>query len=230
MSELIVVVPTRSRPHLVPRMIDAWFKTGAFGTAELLFVVDRDDMAFDQYKRMFDRYPSVQHTVMPEWMPMVPKLNIAACQAAKEASVVAFMGDDHVPRTPMWASKLLAADVLNHGCISYGKDGFQDKRLPTWWGMSSKIVQRLGRMVPAPVQHLYCDNAIKMLGERTGSLVYLEDVLIEHMHPVAGKAEMDQQYQRINRKQQYTRDEAEFRRWVESGLEEHATLLSDLWG
>lgn len=228
MSELTVIVPTRSRPHLIPRMVDAWFKTGAFGTAELHFVVDVDDMAYDQYVRVFDRYPSIVWSAMPDWMPMVPKLNIAAGWAAKRSSAVAFMGDDHVPRTEMWASKLLADHAMNGTSIVYGQDGFQDQKLPTWWSMSSDIIEKLGRMVPANVQHLYCDNAVKELGEAAEILLYDPSILIEHMHPVAGKAKMDPQYERVNRRQQYNRDEAEFRIWQESGRAEHARLLAEL--
>lgn len=230
MTELTVLVPTRSRPHLIPRMVDAWFKTGAFGTAKLHFVIDEDDMAYDQYLRMLKRYPSATWSVQPEWMPLVPKLNISAVLAAKESSVVAFMGDDHVPMTEMWAQKLVAAEALNGPSIVYGRDGFQDRKLPTWWSMSSRIIERLGRMVPASVQHLYCDNAIKLLGETTGCLLYDPSILIEHMHPVANKANWDDQYVRVNRRQQYDRDEAEFKRWVAEGLPDHARLLADLWG
>lgn len=230
MTELVVLVPTRSRPHLVPRMVDAWFKTGAFGVAELHFVIDQDDMSFDQYRRMFDRYPSVNYGIRPEWQPMVPKLNYGAVLAAEHATNVAFMGDDHVPRTEMWAHKLIAAHLAHGPSIAYGRDGFQDKALPTWWSMSSSIIGKLGRMVPAPVQHLYCDNAVKMLGEEIERLVYLEDVLIEHMHPIAGKAKMDDQYVRVNRKQQYARDEAAFRGWMADGLDRDARLLASIWG
>ncbi len=230
MSELTVLVPTRSRPHLVPRMVTAWQETGAFDVAELVFVIDRDDMAFDQYRRTLDRYPQVQVGTMGEWQPLVPKLDFAARQAADYADAVAFMGDDHLPRTDRWAHKLIAAHAVHGPSILYGRDGFQDKALPTWWSMSSSIIDALGRMVPAPVQHLYCDNAVKELGTAIGRLFYLEDVLVEHMHPIAGKGKMDAQYTRVNRRQQYARDEAAFRAWMRDGLRRDANLLAGIWG
>lgn len=230
MSELAVAVPTRSRPHLVPRMIDAWYKTGAFSVAELWFIIDRDDMQYDQYVRTIERYPSANVIVMEEWQPLVPKLNFAASHLAQHHTNVAFMGDDHLPRTMDWAYHLVAAHAKHGPSIVYGRDGYQDRYLPTWWSMSSAIIDKLGRMVPAPVQHLYCDNAVKALGEEARCLHYLDDVMVEHMHPVAGKAEMDQQYLRVNRKQQYTRDQAGFEGWLADGLDADVRMLADLWG
>ncbi len=69
-------------------------------------------------------------------------------------------------------------------------------------------------MVPAPVDHLYCDNAIKDLGLAMDRLRYLPDVLIEHMHPVAGKAESDEQYDRVNSSSQYRKDRERYQNWL----------------
>jgi hypothetical protein len=82
--------------------------------------------------------------------------------------------------------------------------------------MTADIVRALGKMVPAPVDHLYCDNAIRDLGRRADCLTYLPDVLIEHMHPAAGKASTDPQYQRVNSRQQYKGDRAAYHQWIES--------------
>jgi hypothetical protein len=85
-------------------------------------------------------------------------------------------------------------------------------------------------MVPAPVQHLYCDNAVLTLGEAANMITFLPHILIEHMHPVAGKSEWDPGYERVNRRQQYDRDAAAYRMWVEDGLKRDATLLRELRG
>jgi hypothetical protein len=129
------------------------------------------------------------------------------------------MGDDHIPRTTNWASRLLSDHGRNQNWIWYGKDGIQNRNKPTWWSMDAEIVRRLGKMVPAPVQHLYCDDAVKALGEKAGCLGYDETIMVEHMHPVAGKGRMDAQYERVNRLQQYDRDSQLFRSWVTDGLD-----------
>lgn len=246
MNSLAVIVPTRSRPHNVPGIVEAWNQTSGFDAADLVFVVDADDPLIDEYMREFGRDMRIQRVVARHWQPMVPKLNRMAVQAAKEYAAVAFMGDDHLPRTQQWAQRIMANHLTcprpaifqtddepayTRGAgIVYGRDGFQNRALPTWWSMDSRIIRALGKMVPAPVQHLFCDNAIKLLGKRTEQLMYDDGILIEHMHPVAGKGSMDAQYARVNRMQQYALDEAAFRAWTEDGIERDATLLADIWG
>lgn len=228
---LAVVVPTRSRPQNMLPIIDAWFLTGAFHAARLVLAVDADDMRYDEYLSVLQGRIGVTVYVLPAWMPLVPKLNRVAAELASEHAAVAFMGDDHLPRTSRWAHLLVEGHMLHSGPrIIYGQDGYQDKRLPTWWSMDSRIIQALGRMVPAQVQHLYCDNAIKQLGEETNTLVYDERILIEHMHPFASKGKVDDQYLRVNRTEQYRRDGEAFRAWVRDGLVSDATLVRSIGG
>lgn len=227
MTDLAVIVPTRSRPNNIDPIIKAWWETGAFGAADLWFVVDSDDMQIDAYSRVIHGHPEPRQLVMPEWMPLVPKLNFVATEFAnqREYRYLAFMGDDHLPRTRNWASNLIVDHGRNPNWIWYGRDGFQDQNKPTWWSMDARIVRRLGRMVPAPVQHLYCDDAVKALGMKAGCLGYDETLMVEHMHPLVGKAKMDDQYARVNRAQQYQRDGELFHSWVQDGLERDAKLL-----
>lgn len=227
MLELGVLVPTRSRPHNVGPIVEAWHKTGAFGVADLLFVLDRDDAKYDQYVEEFGKYPGPKAVVLPEWKPLVPKLNEVAWEQAARYRNVAFCGDDHVPVTPNWANRLVE-EHLTGPTILYGRDGLQDEKLPTWWSMSSRIVRAMGKMVPAKVQHLFCDNAVKELGEEAGVLRYLDDLLIEHRHPFAGKAPADAQYERVNRPEQYARDAAAYQEWQRYGREVDVAVVRAL--
>jgi hypothetical protein len=245
LTELAVIVPTRSRPQNVAPILEAWTRTGAWGAADLWWILDADDMCLVDYQRELQATPGrVTMHIVPSWLPLVPKLNGSAAGLRGEFGYryLAFMGDDHLPRTEMWAQKLIANHAgmprrlrdtpeptfVQGAGIVYGRDGLQDERLPTWWSMDGRIIDRLGRMVPAMVQHLYCDNAVKALGEKADILGYDPTILIEHMHPVAGKATMDAQYERVNRLQQYERDRVAFESWVVSGLDQDATLLSGI--
>lgn len=227
-----MICPSRGRPQSVRRMAKAWEVTRAWGVVPLIWALDGDDPAYDEYISEIDHGFGLEahyHT-SPQWQPMVPKLNRVAVDAvgAFGFGAVGFLGDDHVPRTDGWVFSLAADIIFSGPCILYGRDGFQDIKLPTWWVMSSSIIQALGRMVPADVQHMYCDNAVMTLGVETGTLRYLPDVLIEHMHPVAGKAEMDEGYHRVNRRQQYERDRVQFDAWLGSGLARDAKIVSAL--
>lgn len=230
MTDMAVLVPTRSRPHQIPQILQAWDETGAWGVADLCFIIDGDDPAYLEYLRQMTKNLAAQRFIIPTWQPMVMKLNRAAVRAAKTYSVVAFMGDDHLPRTLGWANKLYTHGMTQRPSIAYGPDGFHGIKLPTWWSMSSDIINALGKMVPADVQHLFCDNSIKSLGERSETLTYLEDVIIEHMHPYAGKAQMDAQYERVNRPQQYLRDQVKMSEWLTGQMQQDVAAVQALRG
>lgn len=234
MSDLLVIVPSRGRPESVARVARAWVDTGAHEAASLVFAIDADDPRyggyFDQELPGADVSTQVSFVWAQTWKPMVHKLNEGALAAATDGgwAGIAFMGDDHLPRTKHWPAMLLAAlDQLGSGIV-YGRDGIQNRNLPTWWAMTPDIIRALGRMVPADVEHLYCDNAIKDLGEQAGCLRYLPDVLIEHMHPVVGKAPMDAGYARVNAGAQYQRDRAAYERWKTAQLPMDAGIVRTL--
>jgi hypothetical protein len=124
-----------------------------------------------------------------------------------------FMGDDHRPRTLGWDQTLLYAattDGAGPG-IAYGNDLLQGANLPTQVCIDARIVELLGNMAPPQLTHLYVDNYWKALGEGAGCLRYCHNVVIEHMHPVAGKAAMDAGYERVNSGEMYARDESALR-------------------
>lgn len=238
-SDLIVIVPTRSRPQNVGPVVDAWLETGAFRDgAELHFVIDADDPEYTAYTAVLNEIRDMASlsdraltwAVRDTWQPLVPKLNAAAIELLLWSPyALGFAGDDHRPRTKGWARRYV--DTLRQGGagIVHGNDGYQGGNLPTEWAMRAAIVRGLGRMIPAPVEHLYCDNSIRDLGNITGSLRYLDDVVIEHMHPVAGKAPTDEQYERVNGRSQYQADRRAYREWRNGGgLEADAAVLDRL--
>lgn len=217
-ARMLIIVPTRSRPENVAKVVRAWEETDAFRHADLCFGHDLDDPKCDEYEEAFRevRRPAVYSLASTEWQPLVPKLNRLAKVGAASPNyfVIGFAGDDHLPRTPGWAARYVdTLNLMGTGVVSC-PDGYRPDRLPTQWAMTADIVRELGRMVPAPVEHLYCDDAVQQLAELAGCYAYLDDVLIEHMHPIAGKAGKDEQYRRFNSVGQYAKDRAAFRDWL----------------
>ena len=218
MPDLLVIVPTRGRPESLPKISAAWMATGEFKHADLVYVVDADDPAVDDYEATWERLVFAGRMVRAEKRePLVPKLDAAALAFAGDYFALGFAGDDHIPRTHGWAKTMVAAMREMGTGVVYGDDLLQRERLCTSWAMTSDIVRALGRMVPAPVEHMYCDNAVMDLARLAGCLRYLPDVVIEHMHPIAGKAGMDAGYERVNRPEQYRADELAYGWWLRQG-------------
>ncbi len=223
MADLLVIVPSRGRPANAVRLAEAFAETCTADT-RLWFAVDDDDSTVERYTtgdKLWNCGP---------WRPMVSKLNGVAAYLANDYApfALAFMGDDHLPRTNGWDSLMLAALREMGTGVVYGDDLLQRERLCTAWAMTSDIVRALGRMVPAPVDHMYCDNSVMELARAAGCLRYLPDVVIEHMHPLAGKAESDEGYVRVNSPQRFAIDEARFRTWMVDGLPADAAKVRAL--
>ena len=100
----------------------------------------------------------------------------------------------------------------------YGNDLLQGENLPTQVAMTSDIVRALGYMCPPTLTHLFVDNFWLSLGRTADCIRYLPDVVVEHMHPAAGKAEWTPGHMRVNTHAMKNRDEDAFRDYVEAGL------------
>ncbi len=237
--QLIVVVPTRSRPHNVRPLLRAWRETGAFvDGAELVFVYDNDDPLREQYLAAFatarDDAPYDPFTWIDaaKHEQLVPKLNKAAeyLRVTRQPYALGFMGDDHYPVTSGWVAEYLRElrDV-GTGIVSC-PDGHRPDDLPTQWAMTSDIVKALnGRMVPADVEHLFCDDAVRELGREAGCYRWRADLLIDHLNPYAGmRAPLDDQYRRVNAPEQYAKDRPAYRRWKRDRLPADVALIAAL--
>lgn len=237
MPDLAVIVPTRGRPENIRRVLAAWDFTNAWDVADLVLVVDADDPEFQGYVNLQNeaRHPDTDQPlfaidVQERWVPMVHKLNASAVRLAEEGRYFAlgFAGDDHLPRTIGWAQTYLAKlRELGTGMV-YGDDGYQGRKLSTEWAVTADAVRALGRMVPAPVGHMYCDNAMMDLFDGAGAMEHLPQVRIEHMHPIAGKAENDYQYQRVNSRAQFAEDRGLYVTWKNGRMSEDLATIRAL--
>lgn len=206
-TSMIVLVPSRTRPDNIRRLIEAWSETGA--VADLRVLVDSDDPSLDEYRAI--RGPSFYSLNVGPRQRIGPLLNAFAPMVADFFDVVGFMGDDHVPRTPGWDARI--AEASSPWSVVYGNDLFQGERIPTAVFMGSALIRELGYFNPPGCQHLFLDNAWKHYGEALGTLAYLPDVVIEHVHYMAGKSTEDALYREVNSGAMYDHDRAAFTRW-----------------
>jgi hypothetical protein len=129
------------------------------------------------------------------------------------------MGDDHIPRTVGWDT-LFVAKLRELGTgVVYGNDLFQGENLPTSVAMTSNIVTTIGYFVMPGAVHLFLDNFWLAIGRGLGRIAYLDDVIIEHLHPQAGKGEWDDTYIEANAGLTWSADEATFNAYVATSLD-----------
>jgi len=205
-DDLLVIIPTRGRPQAVPEIMQAWEETGA--TADVLFAVDTDDPELAAYKKQAATYkadPRVRFT-FGKRRRLCGTLNQQAGKATSKYRFLGFMGDDHRPRTVGWDARF--RECLSGGGpgIVYGNDLLMGEQMPTAVAMTSDIVKTLGYMAPPALIHLCLDLTWFDWGHGLHRITYLGDVVIEHMHPAAGKAQLDQGYEECNSPEQVSTD------------------------
>lgn len=209
MSGLLTLVPTRNRLENALGLLDTWYKTTEDQDSGLLFIVGTEDPRLEEYRK---KIPKNHLFVFPD-RGMVKALNYVAPRYVYEYDAIGFMGDDHRPRSAGWDSRYLdALRNLGSGYV-YGNDLLMGERIPTQVSISSTIIRTLGFFGPPGFWHLYVDNTWKDMGTSLDRLTYLPDVIIEHMHPAAGKAEFDSGYKHVNSAITVKHDEQEYKRW-----------------
>lgn len=228
MADLTVIIPSRGRPESVSELSEA-FDATCSGNTELVLAVDENDPALEAYSEAVLKLAGtskirVSLCQVLEPSSMVRALNVTALAIASDSMprTVGFMGDDHRPRTRGWDCAYLEALWDLGTGIVYGDDMLQGRRLPTQCAMTTDIVRTLGYMAPPSLTHMYVDNFWLSLGEQAQCIRYLPDVVVEHRHPTAGKAQWDEGYVRVNDAGMFAKDERAFADYC------HTDLLGDV--
>lgn len=232
MPDLVVIVPSRGRPHAVAELAAAFRATREMSTL-LVFAIDESDPVQAEYIAAMHAAGGADLGVLiGDSASMVEALNAAATLAATSEPpklrprAIGFMGDDHRPRTKGWDRAYLDALAACPGIV-YGNDLIQGAALPTQCAMSTSWVRALGHMAPPVLRHLYVDDYWKRLGLATERITYLPDVVVEHVHPIAGKVAWDEGHRRVNDPAMYEQDRAAFEAyWREFGARDLAAVTA----
>lgn len=211
---LAVMVPTRGRPGNAVRLAAAVRDLSGLEMSALYFLTDPDEPCLEDYEGQLGGQEPWAFLERVSAVPqrIGPILNRVAPGLAEQYSHLAFMGDDHLPRTALWDEELVKSLDGRPG-VAYGNDLWQGANLPTMAVVSADLVHGLGFFVPPGLEHLYLDDFWQMLGLSVGNLVYRDDVVVEHLHPMAGKAAGDETYRRANSDGQKQRDGEQFARY-----------------
>ena len=184
-SDLIsVLAPSRGRPKALQQMVDSVYETGS--NVEVLAYVDDDDMD----------YPVDNVTVVRG-----PRINLSDCWnrlAEKAKGDILHMGSDDIRfRTPHWDEMVRQAFKVfpDRIVFVYGDDGIHDRRMGTHGFISREWYQTVGRFTPPQFPCDYADTWLNEVAQTIGRAMYIPGMLIEHLHPIAGKASWDQTHQ-----------------------------------
>jgi hypothetical protein len=191
--DVTLILPTRGRPDLARRALNSIAETAADpARLEVVLYVDDDD--------------PVSHTIDHPDLQLVrlirPRTRMGAitraCYAASTGRYMMLMNDDVVCRTPGWdtAVRSACARYPDDIVLVWGNDLFRGPEQPCHPILPRIVCAVMGGICPADYRRDYIDTHIydvfrhlRRLGH--DRLVYLPDVVFEHLHVEAGKAAVD---------------------------------------
>lgn len=225
MKPLAILVPTRSRPHNITRLLDDLHHTDT--QAPLILGLDTNDPRLKDYQQLTGhRYWRDTQIFIntTSSIGMVQAINNLITEVKNEYQHFIFLGDDTAPRTQKWDTHIL--NTLNeiHTGIVYWNDLWHGQEKPTHWAVTGNIVRTWGYFAPPTLRHLYVDDFYQRFGTDIGSYHYLGDVIVEHLHAFYRKSPMDYSYELTNAPDVYKHDKVAFEDFVAS--KEYARLVA----
>ncbi len=223
-----LVLPTRGRVALAQRMLQSVRTTARRPEAiQVVLYLDADDAASHALScegLVLDRIIGPGGR-----MGAITQASYAACRG----DYIMLVNDDVIFRTPGWDARVREtfARFADGVGLAWGNDLFQGPVLPSHPILSRAACEVMGGVCPADYDRDSIDKHIfdifRRLGERGHArAVYLPDVVVEHLHPEAGKGKVDETYRRRNP----SLDEFVYLAWAEEREALAAALAAKIEG
>jgi glycosyltransferase involved in cell wall biosynthesis len=196
MTRISLLLPTRGRPHLIRRLFDSLAtSTDSLNDLEVVLYLDDDDETSHDIND--DRFGVVKI--------IGPRASMGtyntACLDRASGDIIMLMNDDVIVRTAAWDRTVveLARTVSDGIFLAYPNDLHMGKRMCTFPICTKKTCEVLSRPYPEEYKTYFIDwhvfdtfKRLRAMGHPR--IFYLEGVIFEHCHYMAGKAELDTTY------------------------------------
>lgn len=196
MPKISLLLPTRGRPHLIRRLFDSLaLRTDKLEDVEVILYLDDDDETHQEISD--DRFRVIKI--------MGPRLSMGAyntiCLGGASGDLIMLMNDDVIVCTGAWDRRVaeLSRTIPDGIFLAYPNDLHIGKRMCTFPILTKKTCELLLRPYPEEYRTYFIDWHVFDMFKRLRALghariFYLEDVVFEHCHYMAGKAELDATY------------------------------------
>ena len=196
MARISLLLPTRGRQHLLRRLFDSLvMHTAHLEDLEVILYLDDDD--------------ETGHDIGDDRFSLIkiigPRSSMGAyntiCLGRASGDLIMLINDDVIVRTSAWDRTVaeLARRVSDGIFLAYPNDLHIGKRMCTFPIFTRKACEVLTRPYPEEYKSYFIDWHIFDIFKRLRAMghariFYLEDVVFEHCHYMAGKAELDATY------------------------------------
>ncbi|GLK87736.1 glycosyltransferase family 2 protein [Pseudomonas turukhanskensis] len=196
-----LLLPTRGRPELAERFFASVVKTAEHLAAiEVILYVDEDDPGSHQLDG------GALHTVRIIGPNRSMGAYNTACYRACRGEIVVLVNDDMVMGTPGWDQALrnLHDRYADRIYLAYGNDLLKKRGLATFPILARSTCELLVDPYPETYAGAFIDVHLFDIFKRVQQagferIVYLPDVIFEHLHYRTGKASYDATYSKRGR-------------------------------
>lgn len=166
----------------------------AVGAVEVVFYIDTDDHP------SIEQIPFLQEVrddvfVLPVIGPRITMSDTwNHCANASTGEILMLCCDQVLFHTPCWdqmVQKAFAQWPDRIGLV-YGEDGIHHGNAATLPFLHRKWVETVGRFMPPYFSCDWCDTWVTEVARKLNRISYLSDMYLQHRHPEAGTAPLDQ--------------------------------------
>lgn len=201
--KISLLLPSRGRPQLAEQFLQSVVsRTADLLNVEVIIYLDSDDPTVDEY--------STTMADLPITKIVGPRIGMGACNTAclSEASgdIVILVNDDLIIRTDHWDQRIreVHARFSDQIYLAYCNDLFKESKNCAFPILSKSTCSHLVEPYPKEYQGAFIDTHLLDIFQRLkyaghDRIIYLEDVVFEHMHYRLGKSSYDDTYQARDR-------------------------------
>jgi glycosyltransferase involved in cell wall biosynthesis len=199
--KISLLLPTRGRPQLVERFLKSVLDcSDEHEKVEIILYIDEDDV---ESHHLSSNQLNLKKIIGPRGSMGYYNM---ACLEIASGEIIVLANDDMVIRTHSWDLKLrtLHTQYSDGIYLAYGNDLFKGGDLCTFPILSKRTCELLKEPYPRVYQGAFIDYHLFDIFQRLkfvglNRIVYLKDVVFEHLHFRAGKAVQDATYMQRNR-------------------------------
>jgi len=184
---------TRSRPTLFKRAMESIISNCESDNYVILVSIDKDDKSMDvefDYENTMIVCKSSEskiHAINRDF-EFVSDWDILVNMS--DDMVFTKKGFDNIIRQEFWAT----VKTMNLDWCLHFPDGNR-KDLITMAVMGREYYDRFGYVYHPDYKSLYCDDEMTAVAKQLCKYKYVDEQIVQHLHPAYGKAKFDKQYQ-----------------------------------
>lgn len=194
--KILLKFPTRNRPNKFLNVLKKYVKKMTGDNYQIVVSCDTDDesMHDETVVEVLDRYKNLE-VCYGNNKNKIEAIN-ADMDQCTDYDIIILISDDMIPLQKGW-DDIIRNDMKEHfpdtdGILWY-HDGHR-KDLNTLCVLGKKYYERFGYIYHPDYKSFFCDDEFTKVGDKLGKQKFIDNVIIQHQHPVWGYGANDELY------------------------------------